>query len=183
MRPHPTAAAGFSLVELLVAASLASIVVAGTGAALLAITRAQARLLSLQNAADVLAISRVQYSRSTTAPAVPVASPVSGCRLAVLDASGAPWQVQMQATCGDGPLAVSLPGWLAWAPPAPTPSAPRTMNRTFTHLAIRPPAGPITRTMAAGFNRLPIPITRRLLWLGVIPQAVVIEAIWQLRLR
>lgn len=115
---------GFTLVEIVVAASLSSIVVAGTGAALLAMTRAQVRLLRLQNAADAGAVASVTYLRSTTAPAIPTASPVDGCSLSVLDASGAPWTVEMQSTCGDGPTAVSIPFWLTWAPAPVAPPAP-----------------------------------------------------------
>lgn len=127
MRPkHPQQ--GYALVGALVGASLATVAASGVAASLVASSRVQHRQRVAQDAADQLQLARSAVAGSTAPPttsgpalAAPHVPGVPGCFLAVLDDSGAPLRLQLEATCVSGPETAVQHGWAVWAPPPPPP--------------------------------------------------------------
>jgi type II secretory pathway pseudopilin PulG len=123
MTRHPQQ--GFTLVEVLIAGAIGAITVAGIGSAMVAMARAQARLTVGQAASDQLQLARAALIGSAAPPVVSgavISSPTvvinDGCALAVIDATHAPYALQLEATCDRGQTA-TLRGWATWTPPTP----------------------------------------------------------------
>lgn len=130
LQPKAIRSKGFTLVELMIVASLLGLLAAAFGQMMVVTARLQARASMRADSQDTVSIARAIAAGSPAAPVVNgdqlvlnrEVPQVRDCRLTVIDATQAPTWVKVQSTCGQGDLEVTTTGYVSWNPPAPAPA-------------------------------------------------------------
>jgi len=131
-RPAPRRTeAGFTMVSVLVASVIGAMTIAAIGSGLVALARAQARLLLASEVADQLALAVVAIIAAPTAPTIsgtavvhPPIVALPDCTLEATNTSQLPHAVELQASCTRGGQQHQATRWATWEAPAPTPPTP-----------------------------------------------------------